>query len=140
MQPPLALDHIGIAVPSIEQARKFYDLLGLEAPAGAAQTEEVPSEQVRVCLYTLPQGERIELIEPTSPQSSVARFLQRKGPGLHHICLKVQDIKATLKHLKQKGVQLVHEEPFRGAQGCKVAFVHPKATGGVLVELSERAD
>ena len=136
MQAPVGLDHIGIAVPSIEQARKFYDLLGLAPP----KFEVVEREQVRICMYTLAQGVRIELIEPTSDTSSVAKFLQRKGPGLHHICFKVRDVKVDLKRLKQQGLQLIHEVPFCGAQGCQVAFVHPKSASGVLVELSQGAD
>ena len=130
----IGFDHIGVAVRSIEQSRPIYEALRLGPP----HIEEVPSEQVRVCMYTLGGDLRLELIEPTASTSSVAQFLERRGPGLHHICFRVHDVKAELKRLKQKGFRLVHDQPFRGAHGCQVAFVHPKATGGVLIELSQR--
>ena len=134
-QPGMGLDHVGIAVRSIEHDRVFYDALALGEP----HIEQVASEQVRVCMYTLATGVRIELIEPTAPSSSLARFIEQRGPGLHHICFRVHDIKAELERLKQKGFRLVHDKPFQGAHNCQVAFVHPKATGGVLIELSQKA-
>lgn len=127
------LDHIGVAVESLEQGKPFYETLGL----GDMHVEEVKGEKVKVGMFELGNSARIELLEPTSPDSAVAKFLANRGPGIHHICLKVKDIRAILKTLKAQGVKLVHEEPVQGAHNCLIAFVHPKSTGGVLIELSE---
>jgi methylmalonyl-CoA/ethylmalonyl-CoA epimerase len=133
MQPPSKIDHLGIAVDSIEQAARFYgDALGLTS----AGTEEVASQQVRVAFFQL--GEvRIELLEPTAPDSPVARFLEKKGPGLHHIAYRVSDLPATLAALESAGVRLVDRVPRDGAHGMKIAFVHPASTAGVLTELCQ---
>lgn len=133
MQPPSRLDHLGIAVRSIEDASHFYrDVLGLKC-SGA---EEVPDQKVRVAFF--PIGDtRIELLEPTADDSPIARFLEQRGPGLHHIAYRVDDLSATLAALKQSGVQLIDKAPRDGAHGMKIAFVHPKATGGVLTELCQ---
>lgn len=127
------LDHIGVAVESLEKGRAFYEALGL----GPMTTERVESEKVTVGFFSLANGARVELLEPTDPDSPVGKFLDKRGPGIHHICFKVTDIRAVLKSLKAKGVQLINEEPRPGAHGCQVAFVHPKSTGGILVELSQ---
>lgn len=128
------LDHIGIAVESLANGKPFYEGLGL----GDMHVEEVPGEKVKVGMFELDNDSRIELLEPTSPDSAVAKFLSSRGPGIHHICLRVSDIRSTLKALKAQGVKLVHEEPVQGAHNCLIAFVHPKSTGGVLIELSEK--
>ena len=127
------LDHVGMAVTALQDASRFYAALGIELGA----TEEVPSEKVRVQMFNLKNNCRIELLEPTSADSTVARFLEKRGPGIHHICLRVSDIRATLKRLKSAGVRLIHDKPIRGAHNCEVAFVHPSAAGGVLIELSQ---
>jgi methylmalonyl-CoA/ethylmalonyl-CoA epimerase len=128
------IDHVGIAVTSIEEARKIYEALGLAVEA----VEEVPQEGVRVAL--IPCGEsRIELLEPTREDSPIARFLERRGPGLHHLCLATDDIRADDQRLRDSGHQVLRPEPTRGAGGCWVQFVHPKSAGGVLLELSEEA-
>ena len=129
------LDHVGVAVRSLEQALAPYrDGLGL----AVQEIEEVATEQVRVAF--LPAGDtRIELLEPTSAESTIARFLDRRGEGIHHLCFQVDDIEAALTRLRAAGVRLVDEVPRRGAGGCRVAFVHPKGMGGVLVELLEKA-
>jgi methylmalonyl-CoA/ethylmalonyl-CoA epimerase len=127
------LDHIGVAVESLQKGREFYEALGL----GPMTTERVESEKVTVGFFNLANGSRIELLEPTTPDSPVGKFLNKRGPGIHHICLKVDDIRAALKLLKDKGMQLINEEPHPGAHGCLVAFVHPKSTGGILLELSQ---
>jgi methylmalonyl-CoA/ethylmalonyl-CoA epimerase len=127
------LDHIGVAVESLEKGRAFYEALGL----GPMETERVDSEKVTVGFFELGNDARIELLEPTSPDSAVAKFMVKRGPGIHHICLKVADIRSTMKALKAQGVQLINEEPKRGAHDCLIAFVHPKSTGGILIELSE---
>jgi methylmalonyl-CoA epimerase len=126
------VDHIGIAVRSIEEGRKLYELLGLRVE----QIEEVPYDGVRVAM--IPCGEtRIELLEPISPDSPVAKFLDKRGPGIHHVCLAADDVRALSDELRDQGVQVLRPEPTRGAGGCWVQFVHPKSTGGVLLELSE---
>jgi methylmalonyl-CoA/ethylmalonyl-CoA epimerase len=127
----MKIDHIGIATHGIDDAAKFYrDLLGLEV----AETEEVAEQKVRVAM--LPIGEsRIELLEATSNDSPISRFLEKRGPGIHHIAVRVDDIQAALAGLKQKGARLIDDEPRQGAGGCLVAFVHPSSTGGVLLEL-----
>ena len=128
------LDHIGIAVRSIEEALGAYtEGLGMEL----VHREVVASEGAEVAF--LPVGEtRLELLEPTGPEGVLARFLEKRGPGIHHLCFEVPDIEAALARLKEQGVPLVDSEPRPGAEGCRVAFVHPKGTGGVLIELSER--
>ena len=130
----MKIDHIGIATRGIDEAAKFYrDVLGLEV----AETEEVPEQKVRVAM--LPIGEsRIELLEATSDDSPISRFLEKRGPGIHHIAVRVDDIQAALTDLKQKGARLIDQEPRRGAGGCLVAFVHPSSTGGVLLELVQK--
>lgn len=127
------LDHIGIAVSSLEEASAAYLAMGWPK----SKIEEVLSEKVRVQMFELGNSCRIELLEATSADSIIAKFVKNRGPGLHHICLRVKDIQATLKKLKQNGIKLIHETPFQGAHNCKVAFIHPKSMGGVLFELSE---
>ena len=131
----MKIDHIGIATRGIDDAAKFYrDVLGLEV----VETEEVAEQKVRVAM--LPIGEScIELLEATTEDSPISRFLEKRGPGIHHIAVQVDDIQAALADLKQKGARLIDEEPRRGAGGCLVAFVHPSSTGGVLLELVQKA-
>ncbi|MBI3931997.1 MAG: methylmalonyl-CoA epimerase [Acidobacteria bacterium] len=129
----LKVDHLGIAVPSLAEAVKAYEALGFAVEA----THEVPTEKVRTAF--LPIGEsHLELLEPTDPTSVIAKFLEKRS-GLHHVCVLVEDIEATLAEMKARGVQLLDEMPRIGAGGCRVAFVHPKAAGGVLLELKEKA-
>ena len=129
------IDHIGIAVSSIAEARGFYEALGL----AVTQIEEVPQEGVRVAM--IPVGEsRIELLEATTESSPIRRFLERRGPGIHHICLATDAIEEDTERLRAAGAELLRPEPSRGAGGCWVQFVHPKSAGGVLVELSEEDD
>lgn len=126
------LDHLGIAVRSIDEARRFWEALGLEVES----IEEVPQEGVRVAM--LPLGEaRIELLEPTRPDSPVAKFLDQRGPGIHHVCVASDAIDADDAALREAGVQLLRPAPTPGAGGSRVQFVHPKSAGGVLVELAE---
>lgn len=128
-------DHVGIAVTSLEEGEKIYLAMGFKVGA----TEVVASEKVRVRMFELGNSSRIELLEPTAPDSHVARFLAKRGPGIHHICLRVSNIRSTLKLLKKTDVRLINNEPFRGAHSCEVAFVHPSSAGGVLIELSEQS-
>jgi methylmalonyl-CoA/ethylmalonyl-CoA epimerase len=126
------LDHIGVAVESIEQTRRIYEALGLAVEG----EEEVVEQRVRVAF--LPVGDsRLELLQPTSADSPIARHLERRGPGLHHICLKVSDIRKSMDDLRERGFELLSDEPQAGAHGCLVVFVHPRSTGGVLLELSQ---
>jgi methylmalonyl-CoA epimerase len=127
-------DHMGIAVRSLDEGFVFYKNLGFQWMA----VEEVASEKVRVGLLELRNHCRLELLEPTSPDSPVQKFLNARGPGIHHVCLRVPDIGVTLKELKEKGMQLINEQPKLGAHQCLVAFVHPRSTGGVLIELSQK--
>ena len=130
----MKIDHIGIATRGIRDALEFYrDALGLDV----TETEEVSEQKVRVAM--LPIGEsRIELLEATSEDSPIARFLEKRGPGIHHIAVQVDDIRSALANLKRNGARLIDDEPRKGAGGCLVAFVHPSSTGGVLLELVQR--
>lgn len=126
------LDHVGIAVASLTEGVKLYRALGLELEG----VEEVAEQGVKVGF--LPVGDsRIELLEPTGPSSPIAKHLENRGPGLHHICLRVADVRAAMAALAEEGYRLLSDEPHEGAHGCLVCFVHPKSTGGVLLELSE---
>jgi methylmalonyl-CoA epimerase len=129
------LDHVGIAVSDLAAALAFYrDALGLEVEA----SEEVASQRVRA--HFVPVGApTLELLEATAPDSPIARYLERRGPGLHHITLRVEDIRAALAQLKAKGARLIDEQPRPGAEGALVAFVHPSSAHGVLVELKQAA-
>lgn len=128
------LDHIGIAVESIDSGLAVYRALGIEVEG----VEEVAEQKVRVAF--LPVGDtRIELLEPTDISSPIARHLERRGAGLHHICFSVPDIRAAMTQLSEEGYRLLSEEPLQGAHDCLVCFVHPKSAGGVLIELSQSA-
>jgi LAO/AO transport system kinase len=128
------ISHLGIAVKSLAEGSAFWDLLGLHEE----HREEVSSQKVLTSFR--PVGESfLELLESTSPDGPIAKAIEKRGPGIHHLCLEVGDVRATLAKLKAAGVRLVNEEPFVGAHDCLVAFVHPASTGGILVELSEKA-
>jgi methylmalonyl-CoA/ethylmalonyl-CoA epimerase len=127
------LDHIGVAVESLEKGKTFYEALGL----GPMTTEVVESEKVKVGFFTLADGVRVELLEPTEKDSPIAKFLEKRGPGIQQVCFRVKDIRSVIKMLKEKGIQMINDEPKKGAHNCLVAFIHPKSTGGVLVELSQ---
>lgn len=126
------LDHIGIVVHDIEEARRPYEALGLKV----TQVKEVEEQQVRVAF--LPIGDtEVELVQPTTADSGVARFLEKRGEGVHHLCFEVEDIEAALAELQAQGMRLIDREPRQGAFG-RVAFLHPKSTHGVLIELVEK--
>ncbi len=127
------LDHIGIAVADLEAAREMYLQLGFD-PAPA---EELPAQGVRLSFCALGGGSRLELLAPLSPDTAVGKFLAAKGPGIHHLCFAVDDIEAELKRLEGEGFVLIDKAPRTGAHGKKVAFLHPKSTGSVLIELSQ---
>jgi methylmalonyl-CoA/ethylmalonyl-CoA epimerase len=130
----VALDHIAIAVPEMEAAiRRFAEDFGLTLSG----TETVPTEQTDTAFFPLP-GTRIELICPTVPgEGNVARALETRGPGIHHLCFRTDDIEADMARLKEKGYRLLSDEPRPGAHGTRVVFIHPRSTGGVLIELAE---
>ena len=127
---PYHIDHIGIAVNSIEESRKFYEeVLELEC----YKIEEVPDQKVRTAFFKV--GEvKIELLEPTDPESPVAKFLEKKGQGIHHIAYSVQNVNEALMVSASRGVQLIDESSRKGADGMDIGFLHPKSAGGVLVE------
>jgi methylmalonyl-CoA/ethylmalonyl-CoA epimerase len=127
----LKIDHLGIAVPRLEPAIAAYEALGFAVEAA----HDVPTENVRAAFLAIGES-HLELLEPTDPTSPIARFLERRS-GLHHVCVLVDDIDAALADLKERGVALVDESPRVGAGGCRVAFVHPKAAAGVLLELKQ---
>ena len=124
------IDHLGIAVKSLASAKAIYEKLGLSISA----EETVEHEKVR--LVMVPVGEsRFELLEPTSEDSTIAKFIAKRGEGLHHVCMKVPDLRAAVERLKKDGVRLVSEEIKTGAGGHQYVFVHPSSAGGVLLEL-----
>lgn len=129
------IDHIAIAVPNLDEATKLYQsLLG----SGPEHIEEVADQKVKAAFFAV-DDTNLELLYPTSPDSPISGFLEKKpGGGLHHICLEVSGLEKHLADLKAKGIKLIDEVPRLGAHGKRIAFVHPKSTGGVLIELSER--
>jgi len=126
------LDHIGIAVKSLDAA-KIYEALGLTID----HVETVATQGVRTAFLSVGDSD-LELLEPTGPESSVAKFIEKRGEGIHHICFRVDDIETHLARLKEQGYRLINEAPVPGAHGCRVAFLHPAAGNGVLIELSEK--
>ncbi|MCM0080153.1 methylmalonyl-CoA epimerase [Geomonas sp. Red32] len=127
------ISHLGVAVRSIEETLPFYrDVLGMKLTG----TEEVPSQMVRVAFLTVGES-NIELLEPTSPESPVAKFLEKNGPGIHHVAYGVEDIEAAIASLTESGARMIDAVPRIGAHGAKIAFVHPKSSGGVLTELCQ---
>lgn len=127
------IDHIGIAVNSLDAAVPLWRRILGESPAGR---EEVEGEAVRVVFFGRGPG-RVELLEPTGPDSAVARHLERRGPGVHHVCLRVDDLEAAVERAVEDGAELIPPGMREGAGGHRVAFLHPRTTGGVLLELSE---
>ena len=127
------LDHVAILVADLDEAVRLYrDVYGLEL----AEIEEVPTEKVRVAIFGHGAG-RIELVSPASPDSPMAKTIEKRGEGLHHICLEVPDIEKAMAALRARGAPLLDEKPRPGAGGSQVAFVHPKGSRGVLVELKQ---
>ncbi|MCK5096528.1 MAG: methylmalonyl-CoA epimerase [Desulfobacteraceae bacterium] len=128
------IDHLGIAVSSIDSGKKFWqDIMGLELEG----TETV--EEQKVTTAFMPVGEsEVELLESTSPDGPIAKYIEKRGAGLQHVAFRVENIDEALAELKEKGVQLIDQTPRNGAGGARIAFLHPKATGGILVELCER--
>ena len=131
---PTVVDHIGIAVKSIEESLKFWEgTLGIKYTG----VEEVAEQKVKTAFLPI-QDTEVELLEGTAPDSPVSKFIEAKGEGIHHLAIRVDDLEAALAELKEKGVRLIDEKPRKGAGGALIAFIHPKATGGILLELSQR--
>ena len=131
---PTIIDHIGVAVKNIDAALEFWEgTLGVSCHG----VEEVAEQKVKTAFLPLKDSE-VELLEPTAEDSPVAKFIAKKGEGMHHMALRVDDLEAALAELKAKGVRLIDEKPRRGAGGALIAFIHPAATGGVLLELCQR--
>ena len=130
----LKIDHVGIAVKSIDAGKNFWaDTLGLEFEG----TETVAEQKVITAFFPVGESE-VELLESTAPDGPIAKYLEKKGQGIQHVAFRVEDIEAALNELKEKGVRLIDEKPRIGAGGARIAFLHPKSTNGVLVELCER--
>lgn len=129
------LDHIAIAVKNISNAKKIYEDLGL---IFAPQIEEVKDQLVRTAFAQIDLNAHIELLEPTSSESTIHKFIENKGEGIHHLCFKVKDVQSKMNELIQRGYKFIYSSPRIGAGGCLVNFMHPKSTGGVLIELSQR--
>jgi methylmalonyl-CoA/ethylmalonyl-CoA epimerase len=128
------LDHIGIAVRSLEAAN-IYRALGLEIE----HVEVVETQKVKTAFLSVGDS-NLELLEPTGPDSTIAKYIEKRGEGIHHLCFRVDDIEAHLETLKAQGYRLINEHPVPGAHGCRVAFLHPAAGNGVLIELSEKIE
>jgi methylmalonyl-CoA/ethylmalonyl-CoA epimerase len=130
----LKIDHIGIAVKSIEEAKKLYEgILGLKYEG----SETVAEQKVTTAFFPIGDTE-IELLESTDPEGPIAKFIEKRGEGIQHIAFRVDNIEEALEELKKQGIKLIDEKPRIGAGGARIAFLHPKATGGVLIELCER--
>ncbi len=131
---PVAIDHIGIAVESIDEALKFWERsLGIKCTG----VEEVAEQKVKTAFLPLGDTE-VELLEATDPESPVAKFIEKKGEGIHHLAIRVENLEEALEKMKALGLRMIDEQPRYGAGGARIAFVHPKTAGGVLLELSER--
>ncbi len=127
------INHIAVAVSDVENALNFWrDALGLEL----AELRDVPAESAQIAFLPV-GGTEIELVRPITDDSGLAKYIEKRGQGMHHLCLETDDIEGMMAQLKEKGVQLINESPRTGADGKKYAFIHPKSTGGVLVELYE---
>ncbi len=129
----LKIDHIGIAVKNLAESAKLYEMLGI----ASAGVEEVAEQKVKVSFFPIGDSE-IELLESTSPDGPISKYIEKNGEGIQHMALRVDNLDAALTELKARGVRLIDEKPRYGAGGAKIAFVHPKSTGGILLELSER--
>ncbi len=130
---PTHIEHIGIAVENLDDAIKFYEnVFGLEC----YKIEEVPDQKVKTAFFMVGQT-KIELLESTSPDGPIAKSIEKKGPGIHHIAFAVNGLQKSLDHAAEKGVRLIDNQPRKGAEGLNIAFLHPKSTYGVLTELCE---
>lgn len=132
------IDHIAVVVRDLDAAlRVYHDVLGLPLE----RVEEVPAEKVKVAFLPLPEGDtEVELVQPTADDTGIARYLAKRGEGMHHVCFEVNDIEAAMRELSAAGLQVLEEKPRLGSQGQKYVFIHPKTAHGVLIELYQRPD
>jgi methylmalonyl-CoA/ethylmalonyl-CoA epimerase len=131
---PSHIEHIGIAVANLKDAMAFYEnVLGLTCYS----IEEVPDQKVRTAFFMVGQT-KIELLESTDPEGPIGKFVEKRGEGIHHIAFAVEDIEEKLEHIENKGIRLIDSKPRKGAEGLDIAFLHPKSTSGVLIELCEK--
>jgi methylmalonyl-CoA/ethylmalonyl-CoA epimerase len=128
-------DHVGIATESIEKGLKVYQAMGFEH----VHIEVVNSEGVKVAMIQLLNGSKVELLEPLSEESPIAKFIAKKGEGIHHFCLETDNLQNVIENLKKEGLQLINEVPRSGAHGMQVVFIHPKSAGGVLLEIAQKS-
>lgn len=135
MTDDFVLDHIAIAVKNIKSTKKIYQDFGLKF---SDEIEEVKEQKVFTAFAQIDQNAHIELLEPTSDESTIHKFIESKGEGIHHLCFKVPDVKSKTNELTAKGYKFIYPEPKIGAGGCLVNFIHPKSTGGILIEISQR--
>jgi methylmalonyl-CoA/ethylmalonyl-CoA epimerase len=131
------LDHIAIGVKDIEASVSIYEALGLKF---ADQREVVEEQKVKTAFAPIDKNGHIELLEPTDESSSIHKYIEKKGPGIHHICFRVADVISKHKELASKGFHFIYESPQKGAGNCLVNFIHPKSTGGVLIEISQKME
>lgn len=131
------LDHIAIATNDIEASVELYTALGIHFDD---KREVVESQGVKTAFGHVDQNAHIELLEPTNEESSIAKYLSKKGPGIHHLCFRVKDVVKKQTELAEKGIKFIYEKPFEGANNCLVNFIHPKSMNGVLVEISEKKE
>jgi methylmalonyl-CoA/ethylmalonyl-CoA epimerase len=134
MRPGFEIDHIGVAVESLEKGFALYKAMGWKS----MHIEEVPSEKVKVGFIEFENQANVELLEPTSEDSVIKKYIVKRGPGIHHICFRVKNIEQVMVQLKSEGLRLLDEKPRVGAHNCKVCFIHPSSANGVLIELSEK--
>ena len=135
MLPDCHLDHIAIATENLESTVELYTSLGLVFDS---KREIVEEQKVKTAFAAIDAKAHIELLEPTSEDSAIHKFIQKKGPGIHHLCFRVEDVKAKQKELEEKGMKFIYPEPVKGANNCLVNFIHPKSMNGVLTEISEK--
>ncbi len=128
------LDHVAVAVQNLDMAQKIYQAIGVEFES---EREIVESQAVRTAFGRLDQRARLELLEPHGESGPIHRFLEKHGPGIHHLCFRVRDVAAKCEELRKQGLTLIYETPTKGAHNCLINFIHPKSTGGVLIELSQ---
>lgn len=129
------LDHVAIAVEDLEKSVDIFSSLGLSF---SAEREVVEEQKVKTAFAHIDTNAHIELLEPTSEESAIHKFIQKNGPGIHHLCFRVKDVNSRQKELSEKGFRFIYEKPVKGAGGCLVNFIHPKSTGGILIEISQK--
>jgi methylmalonyl-CoA epimerase len=129
------LDHVAVATSDLEKSVSFYEKLGLKF---SDKREVVESQKVKTAFAHIDTNAHLELLEPTSSESTIAKFIDKKGEGIHHLCFRVQDVSIKQKELEDQGIKFIYDKPFEGAGNCLVNFIHPKSSNGVLIEISQK--